>query len=694
MTSMKKTDAKKRIKKLRDEMNNHRYLYYSLDKPTISDGAYDGLKNELEKLESLYPDLITDDSPTQRVGDTALAKFTKVKHSAPMLSMFDAFSVADMSAWEDRMLRILLKKSGDYAKLLNYYCELKLDGLAIGIKYDSGEYGQAFTRGDGKTGEDVTQNIKTINSVPLRLRVPSESELADLDFDKKQIKNIIKTVQAGSIEVRGEAVMLKKTWKDLNKKYEKLGKPVLSNPRNAAAGSIRQLNPKLAAERNLHYYVYGIENDFGYSRQGQRIDLAKLIGFRVVKYNTVCPTLDEVNDFYGYWCKYRDRLPFEIDGVVVKVNSVLLWSVLGIVGKGPRYMMAYKFPAEQATTKVEKVVWQVGRTGILTPIAALNPVFVGGVTVSHATLHNMDEIKRLKLKIGDTVVIERAGDVIPKIIKSLSNLRSGSEETIKTPKKCPICNGGVEKIAGEVAYRCKADDCFAVSIRKMIHFVSKGAVNIEGLGPKIIEQLFKEGLVTDISDFYKLKIEDLGDLERFADKSAENLIYSIHERSSVDLDKFIYGLGIHHIGEESAIVLSKKFGSIEKIKSLKLLDLEGLEDFGGVMARSVYDWFRDKKNLELLSRLKENGLVIKKFEIDEGKQKFSGKTFVLTGSLPSLTRADAKAKIRELGGSAATSVSKKTDYVLAGAKAGSKLAKAEKLGVKVLSEEEFLKLIK
>lgn len=691
---MKKTEAKKRIEKLRDEMNNHRYFYYSLDKPTISDGVYDSLKNELEALETEYPDLITADSPTQRVGDKALTKFKKVTHSAPMLSMFDAFSSLEISEWEDRILRILLKADDSYAKLLNYYCELKLDGLATGIKYVDGKYTQAFTRGDGKIGEDVTLNIKTINSVPLNLRIPETEELSDLDFNDSQIKEIISTIKKGEIEVRGETVMLKKTWKELNIQYEKTGKPLLSNPRNAAAGSIRQLNPKLSAERKLHYYVYGIENDFGFVRHSQRIELAKLIGFRVVKYNTVCPTLDEVNDFHEYWCKYRDRLPFECDGVVVKVNNVSLWSVLGIVGKGPRYMMAYKFPAEQATTKVREVIWQVGRTGILTPIAVLDPVFVGGVTVSHATLHNMDEINRLKLKIGDTVIVERAGDVIPKIVKTLSNLRQGDEEVVKVPKKCPICNGGVEKVSNEVAYRCKSKDCFAVSIRKMMHWVSKGAMNIEGLGPKIIEQLFKEGLVTDISDFYKLEIGDLKGLERFADKSAENLIYSIKERLVVDLDKFIYGLGIHHIGEESAIVLAKKFGSIKKIKKLKLSELESMEDFGGIMAKSVYEWFRDKKNLELLERLEGNGLVVNKLIINESRKALDGKIFVLTGTLASLTRAEAKAKIRELGGKMAGSVSKKTDYVLAGDKAGSKLDKAEKLGIKTLSEEEFLKMMK
>lgn len=691
---MKKTDAKKRIEKLRGEMNYHSYLYYSQDKPEISDGAYDGLKNELETLEAEFPEFVTADSPTQRVGSKALTKFKKIKHKTPMLSMFDAFSADEVSEWEDRMLRILLRENGDYAKMLNYYCELKLDGLATGIKYVDGKFNQAFTRGDGKVGEDVSLNIKTINSVPLSLRIPDEDELQDLDFSKKQVNDIIATLKKGEIEVRGETVMLKKTLKELNKKYESIGKPLLANPRNAAAGSIRQLNPKLAAERKLHFYIYGLENDFGFIRHSQRMELAKLLGFRVVKYNTVCPTLDEVNDFYKYWSKYRTRLPFEVDGVVIKVNNISLWSVLGVVGKGPRYMMAYKFPAEQATTRVQDVVWQVGRTGILTPIAVLNPVYVGGATISNATLHNMDEIKRLKLKVGDTVVIERAGDVIPKIVKTLVNLRKGDEKAVIAPNQCPNCGGSVEKIAGEVAYRCKAPDCYAVSVRKMMHWVSRGAMNIEGLGPKIIEQLFAEGLVRDIADFYKLEVGDLYGLERFADKSADNLITAIRETSEVDLERFIYGLGIHHIGEESAIALASKFGSYDAIRKAKLNELEAIEDFGSVMARSVFEWFKDKRNLGLLAKLKKNGLIVRETAVSNKKQVFEGKTFVITGTLPSLTRVEAKVKIRELGGKVASAVSKNTDFLLAGEQAGSKLDKAEKLGVKVISEEEFLKMIK
>lgn len=687
---MNKQEVKKRIEKLRDEMNYHRYLYYSLDKPEISDGAYDGLKNEIESLEEQYPEFITDDSPTQRVGDKALEKFKKIKHSSPMLSMFDAFSAEEMNEWEDRILRILHKDDEKNIKQLNYYCELKLDGLAVGVKFRKGKYFQAFTRGDGKVGEDVTANIKTIKSVPLRLRVPKEDELLALDFEKAQIKNIINIVQKGEVEVRGEAVMLKKTLEELNKKYEKEGRPLLANPRNGAAGSIRQLNPKLAAERRLNYYIYGIENDFGFERHSQRIELAKLFGFSAVKYNTVCPTLDEVNKFYDYWNKYRSRLPFDCDGVVVKVNNISLWSVLGIVGKGPRYMMAYKFPAEQATTKLKEAVWQVGRTGVLTPIAVLEPVNVGGVKVSHATLHNMDEIKRLNLKVGDTVVIERAGDVIPKIVEALVNLRDGSEKEIKAPAKCPICGYQVEKLKDEVAYRCNSKDCYAISIRKIMHWAGKSAMDIEGLGPKIVEQLYGKKLISDIADLYVLKKGDLLRLEGFAEKSAENLLNSIAEKKEISLEKFIYGLGIHHIGEESAVALARNFHSLEEIKKADWKDFEKLEDFGEKTAKSVYDWFHNERNLKLLDRLKKNGVKVKDYEIDKN-QILKGKTFVLTGSLEGLTRAEAKAKIRKLGGDVASSVSKKTDFVVAGKKAGSKLAAAKKYGVEILDEEEFTK---
>lgn len=689
--NMKREEIKNRIEKLKKEIDHHRYLYHVEDRQEMSEAALDSLKNELFKLEMDNPEFITPDSPTQRVGGKPLDKFEKVEHSSPMLSMFDAFSEEDMRDWEGRMKKILLQKNR--LENIDYYCELKLDGLAIGIKYQKGFFHLAATRGDGRVGENVTQNIKTIESVPLSLKMPEHDDLVKIGFSSEQIKNIEQAVTDGSIEFRGEAIMSKKVWQELNEKYEKKGKPKLANPRNGAAGSIRQLNPKLAAERKLDYYVYGIEGDFGFERHEQKIELAKLFGFKSLKYNKFCKNLAEVNGFHDYWEQNRDKLPLECDGVVVKVNDLNLWSVLGIVGKGPRYMMAYKFAAEQVTTKLLDVSWQVGRTGILTPTAVLDPVRVGGVTVSHATLHNMDEIERLGLKIGDTVILERAGDVIPKIVDALSGLRDGSEKKIKIPNICPVCGGGVEKVEGEVAYRCTSEDCFAVNIRRMMHWVSKGAMNIEGLGPKIIEQLVKEGLVGDISDFYTLTAGDLKPLERFADKSAENLINSIADKKEVSFSRFLYGLGIRHIGEESAISLARRFGDLSSLRKAKLADLEEIPDFGSIMAQSAHEWFREEKNIELLEKLIKNGLIIKKEEKVAQNQPLDGKTFVLTGTLSGLTRNEAKAKIREMGGSISSSVSKKTNYVVAGTDPGSKYDKAVNLGVEVLSEEEFDKLV-
>lgn len=712
---MTKDQAKKRIAKLREEINHHRYLYHVQDKTEISDGASDSLKNELFKLEQAYPELITPDSPTQRVAGQPLDKFRKVTHSTPMHSLFDAFSEQDMADWEQRLKKILKSQplrpsatsplqgeEGSKKGLFlakegvggGYFCELKLDGLAVALRYKSGLFFQGATRGDGRVGEDVTQNLKTIESIPLRLRIPKENELKKISLNLKQIQSVIKAASTGSIEIRGEVVMKKKVLTKLNKKYQIDGKPLLKNPRNAAAGSIRQLDPKLAAERQLDFYVYEISTNLDLDKHAQKSRLAKLLGFKVLKENKYCVNLSEVNKFHVYWEKNKDKLPMLCDGLVVKVNEIAAWKVLGIVGKGPRYMMAYKFAAEQATTRLIAVNWQVGRTGILTPAAVLEPALIGGVTVSHATLHNMDEIKRLGLKIGDTVILERAGDVIPKIIKVLPKLRDGKEKVIRVPKKCPMCNSRVEKIPGEVAYRCPNKDCYAVNLRKLFHWASRGAVDVEGLGPKIIEQLVKEGLVSDVADLYTLTVGDLKPLERFADKSAENLVESIKARKEIELPRFLIGLGIHHVGEESAIELAKHFGSLNEIKNAKVETLESLYDFGTVMSQSIYDWFHDKKNIELLSRLKKSGVKIREIKIKRIKSKISGQSIVLTGSLNSLTREEAKAKIREIGGKFSSSVSKDTDWVVAGENPGSKFDKAKKLGVKIINEQEFIKLIK
>jgi len=691
---MDKLEIKKRIAKLKKEIDHHRYLYHVLDKIEISDAALDSLKNELFRLEMENPEFITPDSPTQRVGGKPLDKFIKVNHSKPMMSLFDSFSQEDMKDWQDRIAKLAPDKT------MGYYCELKLDGLAVTLKYKNGVFREGATRGDGKTGEDVTQNLKTIESIPLRLREPGENELKKIGLDAGQIKLVKTALEKGEIEVRGETVMTRRVFNELNKKYKKGGKPMLANPRNGAAGSIRQLDPKLSAGRKLSFYVYSLATDFGLGSHEQEHKIAETFGFKVLKENKYCKNLPEVYKFHDYWEKNKEKMPFECDGVVVVVNNLKLWRPLGIVGKGPRYMMAYKFAAAQATTKIKEVVWQVGRTGILTPTAVLEPTKVGGVTITHATLHNMDEIGRLGLKIGDTVIIERAGDVIPKVVKVLPNLRTGEEKEIKVPRKCPMCESEVIKVPGEVAYRCSDANCYAVNLRRLTHWVSKNAVDIEGLGPKIIEQLVKGGLVRDVGDFYTLTVGDLEPLERFAEKSADNLVKAINDRKKIDLNRFIYGLGIRHVGEESAIELTKKFGSLEKIKKVSLEEIESIYDFGNIMAKSVYEWFHNTHNLKLLEKLEKNGVKVKSRKLEvvtakagQGSKKLEGKTFVLTGTLAGLTRDEAKVKIRELGGNVSSSVSKKTDYVVAGAEPGSKYNKAKKLGVKIIEEKDFIKMI-
>jgi len=701
---MNKQEAKKRIEKLKKEINYHRYLYHVLDKQEISDAASDSLKNELQKLENEFPEFITSDSPTQRVGGAPLEKFEKARHSSPLLSLFDAFSKEDMEDWLKRVEKILKSPEPPLSRghLDGFYCEMKMDGLAVSLVYEKGILWRGATRGDGEVGENVTKNLKTIEAIPLNLRKPEEKELEKIGFNKREQKEIIKLLES-RVEARGEAVMTKKVFDSLNEKYQKAGKAPFANPRNAAAGSIRQLDSKITAERKLDFYVYAlILPGFIFKTHEQEHKLASLLGFKVLKENKFCKNLKEVLEFHDYWEKYKDKLPFECDGVVVKINNLSLWPRLGVVGKGPRYIMAYKFAAQEATTIVEDVEWQVGRTGTLTPTAVLKPTPIGGVTVRHATLHNMDEINRLGLKIGDTVILERAGDVIPKVVKVLPNLRSGKEKKIFVPAKCPMCESKVEKVEGEVAYRCTNKNCFAVNLRRLFHWASKAALDIDGLGPKIIEQLVKEGLVGDISDFYTLTEGDLLPLERFAEKSADNLIKAIEEKKIIPLERFIYGLGIRHVGEETAILLSQKskvksqkiFDFIKEMEKMSINDLEKLPDVGPIVAKSIFDWFYDKHNLALLEKLVRNGVSIKKQESKKTtKKNLSGKTFVLTGSLESLTRDEAKAKIRELGGDVSSSVSKNTDYVVAGAEAGSKLQKAKKLGVEIINERQFIKLI-
>lgn len=716
---MNKSEAKIRLDKLKAEIDIHRYNFSVLDKETISPAALDSLKMELYRIENEFPDLITPDSPTQRVSGLALSKFKKAIHSQPMISLFDAFTEDDMRAWEER--------NNNYLKRTlraEYYCELKLDGLAINLRYEKGMLVAGATRGDGKTGEDVTGNIRTINSIPLKLRVPSEKELSALGLSGASVKKIISLVKEGIIELRGEAIMSKKVFTELNKKYAAAGKPQLANTRNGVAGSIRQLDAKITAERKLEFYAYDLllfdslgdkpyERGEILTRRDQADTLARLFGLKTLSYNRICKTLDDVFTFYREIENKRATLPFDIDGTVVKFNDLKMWNVLGIVGKAPRYMQAYKFSAEQATTKIINVVWQVGRTGALTPTALLEPVKVGGATISRSTLHNFDEIKRLDLRLNDTIIIERSGDVIPKVIQVLKKLRTGNEKKINPPRVCPMCGGKVERSGEEVAYRCLNKKCYAVNLRQIIHFVSKGAADLEGLGPKLIEQFLTEGLIKDAADLYSLKKPELLSLERFAEKKADNVIAMIASKKTLDLAKFIYGLGIRHVGEETAQLLATKLASlvpkqstsriisiadlIKAFQKLDLVDLENLEDVGPIVSASIHNFWNNEHSLELLNKFAASGVILSLAKLSSSNQKnakLAGQSFVLTGSMASLTRDEAKDRIKSLGGKIKESVGRDTSYLVVGEAPGSKYEKAQKLGVKILSEEEFLNLLK
>ncbi|HLD27932.1 MAG TPA: NAD-dependent DNA ligase LigA [Patescibacteria group bacterium] len=665
---MTKQEVSKRIEKLKREIEHHRYLYHVLDKEEISDAALDGLKHELYELEQRYPELITPDSPTQRVGGRPLDKFEKVHHSKPILSLEDVFNIEEAAKWTEKNQKIA---AGQY----DYFCELKLDGLTVVLTYQDGVLVSGATRGDGVVGENVTQNLKTIESIPLKLNQSGPDKLP-----KK-------------FEVRGEVVMTKKVFEAVNRQQAKNGLPPFANPRNVAAGSIRQLDPKITAARKLECYAFEIITDVGQKTHQQVHEILKSLGFKTSPQSQPCRDLREVEAYLKKWEKKRQELAYQTDGVVIVVNSIDLEKRLGHVGKAERWMAAYKFPAEQATTTVEDIKVQVGRVGTLTPVAVLKPVRVAGSTVSRATLHNQDEINRLDVRIGDTVIIQKAGDIIPDIVRVLPNLRSGSEKKFKMPAKCPICGSNVVKPAGEVNHYCSNKKCFAVEKEKIIHFVSKKAFNIEGLGPKIIEQLINEGLIASAADLFNLTEGDLEPLERFAEKSAQNLITAIQASKQNSLPKFIYALGIRHVGEETAIDLAGRFGSLEKIKSASLAELEAIKDIGGVIARSLYDFFQNRDNLDFLDKLKTAGAEPVKAKFKKSG-KLAGQTFVLTGSLDSLTRDEAADKIRLAGGDVSASVSQKTDYLVAGAEPGSKFAKAKKLGVKIIDEKEFLNLLK
>ena len=686
---MDKDEAQKRIERLRVVINHHRYLYHVLDKQEISDTALDSLKKELFDLEQQFPELITPNSPTQRVGGKPLKEFKKIKHPEQMLSFNDAFNPIDMEGWEDRFEKVLpgAKKDG-------YYCELKIDGLAIELTYKNSSLEIGSTRGDGLIGEDITQNLKTVEAIPLRLleweEIKKNLKKHYLERFTKKLEKVIK----GELVVRGEVFLTRKEFDKINRQQKKAGLKEYANPRNLAAGSVRQLDPKITASRHLDSFVYDIISDIGQKNHGEEHKLMESIGFKINPHNKHERTLKEVDQFRNHWEKERNKLDYEIDGIVVTVNDNSAFRRLGIVGKSPRGAIAYKFSPKEAETVVEDIIIQVGRTGTLTPVAKLKPVSIGGTTVSRATLHNLDEIKRLGLKMGDTVIIGRAGDVIPDVKKVLKELRTGKEKEFHMPKKCPSCGESVQQAQDQVAYKCVNKNCPALKRKAIYHFVSKKAFDVDGVGPKVIDQLMDAALIHDAADLFTLEKEDLLNIERFAEKSAENTINAIKEKRTAPLDKFIYALGIDHVGEETAFTLARKFKKLNNLKDASLEELKSVPDIGPVVAESIYEWLKGKYNQNLLDKFKKTGIKVIEEEASPKSEKLAGKTFVLTGTLEALGRDEVKDVIRGLGGDVSSSVSKNTDYVVAGKEPGSKYDKAKKLGVKTIDEKELLKMLK
>lgn len=678
-----------RVAKLRSVIDDLRYRYHVLDDPTVTDADYDSLMRELVGYEEQYPELQTPDSPSQRIGGKPLDKFAQVTHRYPMMSLTDAFNEEEMQAWENRMKRLV--PNGDYT----YYAEVKMDGLALSLVYENGVLQTGATRGDGTTGEDVTNNIKTIRSIPLRLRVPKEKHYQGL--------------LTGRIEVRGEVYMPRKAFEKLNKERAQQNLPLFANPRNASAGSIRQLDPQITANRQLDFMAYQIIVDEPVAqakilkRHHQEHYLATELGFASNQYNELCVNLDQVLKFWHDFEKKRASLPYQIDGLVVGVDDMRLRHELGVVGKAPRGTIALKWPAEEVTTVVEDITVNVGRTGALTPVAHLRAVEVAGTTVSRATLHNQDEIERKDIRVGDTVVIRKAGDIIPEVVKVIKELRPRGTKAFTMPSTCPICGSPVERKEGEAVIRCTNRECFSVQRRRLEHFVSKAAFDMDGLGPKILDRFIDEGLIKSFADLFELEQGDVEGLERFGEKSAANIIQTIQSHKDITLARFLYALGIRNVGYETAIDLAgfiapRLEGSTKKLVSvLHETSKEGwqsIPDIGPVVAESIAEYFADEQNINFIKELLNKGVVIELPTVRVAtKEGVTGKTFVFTGGLETMTRDEAKDKARALGATVSESVSKKTDYVVVGSDPGSKYEKAVQLGVTVLDEPAYLKLI-
>jgi DNA ligase (NAD+) len=661
----------KEITELRNEIRYHEHRYYVLDDPEISDFEFDKLMQRLKELELQHPDLVTPDSPTQRVGGAPAEEFPKVRHRAPMMSLDNTYSVDDLRDF-DRRVRELAGRDR-----VEYVAELKLDGLSMALTYQDGALAHGVTRGDGEVGEDVTSNVRTIRSLPLRL-------------EAKKLKLIGNPAR---FEVRGEVIMTRKAFEQTNAQREAAGEPKFANPRNSAAGSIRQLDPRIVAERKLDMFIYyllvnGAELPGEHARA---LETLSAMGFKVNPYWRRCPAFEDLLAYIQEWESRRDSLDYEIDGIVIKVNDTGLWQELGTTAKSPRWAVAYKYPPRQATTRVMDIRAQVGRTGTLTPVADLEPVDVGGVTVSHATLHNMDEIERLGVRIGDTVLIQRAGEVIPQVVKVVKHAEDGREFLM--PKKCPVCGGDVHRAEGEVAYRCVNTACPAKLKESLLYFAGRRAMNIDGLGEALVDQLVDKGLVHDVADLYNLTHQQLADLERMGDKSSQNLLDEIERSKRAELARVIFALGIRFVGERTGQLLANHFGSLDKLAQATREELVEAEEVGPRVAEAIQEFFEEKRNRQVIEKLRKAGLQFEQEQTRKKEGKLTGKQFVLTGTLPAYSRDQAKQMIEESGGRVVGSVSKKTDYVVVGADPGSKLEKARALGIKTLDEAELRKLL-
>lgn len=650
---------KEKIRELQEQLTQYNYEYHVLDKPTVPDAVYDQLLRELFDLEKEYPEYKTEDSPTVRVGGQILDRFEKVEHSSPMLSLSNAFNEEDLRAFDHRVRKVISD--------VEYMCELKIDGLAVSLSYENGRFTVGATRGDGTVGENITENLKTIRAIPLKIDATS------------------------SFEVRGEAYMPKNSFEKLNAAREENGQQVFQNPRNAAAGSLRQLDTKLTAQRNLSIFLYGLTRQeiFDIDTQSKSLETLDDLGFKTNKERKVAKDIDEVIEYVEYWQEHRLDLPYEIDGIVIKVNNLEAQEKIGYTVRSPKWAIAYKFPAEEVETKILDIELTVGRTGVITPTAILEPVRVAGTTVSRASLHNHELIEARDIRINDTVIIHKAGDIIPEVVRVVMDKRT-DQEVYKAPTKCPSCGHETVKLEDEVAIRCINPTCPAQIVEDIIHFVSRGAMNIDGLGEKFVIQLYEAALIKDVADLYTLKYEDLIKLDRVGDKKATNLLNAIEASKKQPLEKVLFGLGIRFLGQKASRLLAEEFLSIDNVMEATAERLVEIPEIGEVIAQSVVTYTQNDDFVDLIEKLKQNGLEMKQEAFEQESNLFNDMTFVLTGKLENLTRNEAKSRIEENGGKVTGSVSKNTTVVVAGSDAGSKLEKANELGIEVWSEAELL----